>query len=518
MGEALRRAAHSPNIKERRDYSCAVFDAQGRLLAQAAHIPVHLGALPASVAAARAVVGDEWSAGDVIVLNDPFHGGSHLPDVTTVSPVFDAHPRDEVPRPRAFLATRAHHADVGGSAPGSMAMTRDLFAEGLIVPPVFLRRRGILQADIVSLFAANSRTPAERRGDLAAQLGAHHVGEARLRALLAGGFAFEEGCDALLDWSNRLGRARLQALPAGEGFARGTMEDDGLVDGPFEIRAHVHIDAAGGLRADFRASDDQVGGGINAPRAVTVAAVRYALACLLPDVPLNDGSLSLARVQVRQGSLLDPYPGAAVAAGNVETSQRVVDVLFAAIDQAIPGIMPASSQGSMNNVLAGGSADVPGTTGAGTGSRADWAYYETMGGGGGGGPMGPGSSGRQCHMTNTFNTPVEALELSVPLRVASYRLRAHSGGAGRHRGGEGVERALQFLAPARVTLVTERRRHGPPGLAGGSAGEPGQNVLVRAAESQPIVLPAKTSLDVEAGDTLIVRSPGGGGWGCPDNG
>ena len=521
MGAALRRAAHSPNIKERQDYSCALFDEGGRLLAQAAHIPVHLGAMPASLAATRRACDDRWTSGDVWILNDPYHGGSHLPDLTTLSPVFG----EASERPVAFLATRAHHADVGGAAPGSMGAARELFGEGLVLPPVRLQREGQPAADLMRLIAANSRTPEQRHGDLAAQLGAHHVGERWLRPMLGDLGGFAERADGLLRWGEALARAQLEAMPRGEARFEDLVEDDGQGGGPTAIRLRLRLDGSRGMLADFAGTGSQARGGVNAPRAVTEAALRYVFACLMPDVPRNEGGFAPLRLEVPRGSLLDPLPPAAVAAGNVETSQRVVDVLLGALAQLIPDRIPAASQGTMNNVLAGG---------RGVSGRS-WAYYETMGGGGGGGPEGPGASGRQTHMTNTRNTPVEALEMAIPLRVERYALRRDSGGAGRHAGGMGIERALRFLGPARVTLVAERRARAPFGLAGGAAGSRGRHRLFKAVsddsgeakdqgkdtgttnDPRGVELAAKTSLDVDAGDLLVVESPGGGGWGAAED-
>ena len=500
MGAALRRAAHSPNIKERRDYSCAVFDADGRLLAQAAHIPVHLGAMPASVDAARGVFEGRWQAGDVVVLNDPQQGGSHLPDLTTVSPVFV----ENDDRPHAFLATRAHHADIGGATPGSMGAAREIFGEGLILPPVRLQHAGQPVADLLRLIAANSRTPKQREGDLAAQLGAHHVGQRWLRPLLASPGHFLSQATALLSWSEELARTGLAGLPLGEASFEDCVEDDGLGGGPYVIRVRLRLAGREGIHADFTGTAAQAPGGINAPRAVSLAALRYVSACMLPNVPHNDGGFAPLSLEIPRGSLLDPLPPAAVAAGNVETSQRIVDVLLGALAQLLPEQVPAASHGTMNNVLGGG-IDLDGKP---------WAYYETTGGGAGASAAAHGASGRQTHMTNTRNTPVEAIEIDLPLRIERYALREGSGGHGLRRGGQGVERTLRFLAPATITLVAERRACAPYGLQGGQAGQPGEHLLHPADGSEAIRLPAKTSIDVESGDLLVLRTPGGGGWGA----
>jgi len=524
MGATLRRAACSPNIKERLDFSCAVFDGAGRLLAQAAHIPVHLGALPAAVAAARAAVGD-WRPGDVALLNDPYLGGSHLPDITTVSPVFAA----DGGAPALFVATRAHHADVGGAAPGSMAPATDLFGEGLVLPPVRLVRAGVLDRDLLAVICANSRTPDERRGDLEAQLAAHHTGAERLLELLAPDpAAFLALGDDLIQYTERLARAALAALPAGTYSFEDALDDDGQGSGPLPIAVTLTV-GGGEIEADFHGTAPQAAGGVNAPLAVTQAAVYYVVACLLGDVPLNAGTFAPVAVVAPEGTLVNPRPPAAVAAGNVETSQRIVDVVLGALAAALPDRVPAASQGTMNNLTVGGFDPRLGRP---------FTYYETIGGGAGAGAAGPGASGLQVHMTNTRNTPVEALETAYPLRVEAYALRRGSGGAGRHPGGDGIERRLRFLAPARVSLLTERRAARPWGLAGGGAGAAGENRLVRGnagdgsevggapgdsldvggaprgdSPDVEVALPAKGTVDVAAGDVLVVRTPGGGGWG-----
>jgi N-methylhydantoinase B len=505
MGATLQRCAFSANIKERMDYSCAVFDRRGRLLAQAAHIPVHLGAMPASVAAARAEH-KHWQPGDVVLLNDPRRGGSHLPDITTISPVF----LDSRTEPTFFVATRAHHADVGGGAPGSLALARDIYGEGLVLPPLPLVLAGQLQAPILSLICANSRTPDERRGDLEAQIAAHRHGEARLTRMAAGlcGELDRLG-GALFDYSARLAASRLRGLSTGSGFGWDEMDGDGLSDRRYPIQAQVKIED-GRLYVDFCGSAAAADSGINAPRAVTEAAVYYLLACLIGDCPVNAGSMSVAEIRIPNGGLLDPPAGAAVAAGNVETSQRIVDVLLKALAQIAPEIIPADSQGSMNNLTIGGWVEDPID-----GTRQGFSYYETLPGGAGGGPGQAGASAIQVHMTNTSNTPVEALESALPIRVEAMRIRRGSGGAGRFPGGDGIERRMRMLVPVRLSLMTERRRLAPFGLAGGMPGARGENRIVRA-EGTESVLAAKGSFDFEAGDELVIRTPGGGGWGVAD--
>jgi N-methylhydantoinase B len=498
MGATLQRAAYSANIKERLDFSCAVFDADGQLLAQAAHIPVHLGAMPASVSAARGRWPD-WSPGDVVLLNDPYAGGSHLPDLTTVSPVF-AGGRE----PAAFVATRAHHADVGGAAPGSMPLVRELVAEGLVIPPVRLLVAGRLDEGLLDLIAANSRLPEERRGDLAAQIAAQQLGAQRLGQLAAVS-DFAARCRLLLDYSADRARRRLasQLVPGRYAFSD-AMESDGFTEQAVPIQVAVDVAADGALAVDFSGTAPQTSGGINAPLAVTQAAVYYLVACLLGDVPLNAGAFRSIGIHVPAGSLLNPRPGAAVAAGNVETSQRLVDVLMGALGQAVAGGLPAASQGTMNNVLIGGWDSL---------RQRPFTYYETLGGGAGGGPDGPGASGWQVHMTNTRNTPVEALEVAYPLRVEAYHLRDGSGGAGRQPGGDGLVRRIRLLVPAQVTVLSERRAWGPWGVAGGGAGAPGANQL--SIDEHVTRLAAKVSFDAPGEAVLDIATPGGGGWGSP---
>jgi len=501
MGGALVRAASGPNIKERRDLSCAVFDERGRLLAQAAHIPVHLGALPAAVDAARRHVA-RWRPGDVVLLNDPYLGGSHLPDLTTVSPAMS--------RGGAvvgFVATRAHHADVGGGAPGSLMASRDLFGEGLVLPPVHLVRGRRRRDDVWSIVCANSRTPDERLADLEAQIAAQRLGAAALADLVAATPAFGATADALLAWSSRLLRSRLATLGDGSWSFEDVLDGDGAEGAPLAIRVTVHL-RRGRLRADFRGTAPQVEGGLNAPVAVAVSAARYVAACLAEGVPLNDGAFADVIVQAPRGCLLNPVRPAAVAAGNVETSQRIVDVLLGALAQAAPNRIPAASQGTMNNLLVGSR-----PARAADSAHAAFAYYETMGGGGGASALGPGASGLQVHMTNTRNTPVEALELAYPLRVERYAIRRDSGGEGRHSGGDGAVRRLRVLAPARVTVVSERRARGPWGLRGGADGRPGHNRVLRS-DGRIEELAATVTIDLEAGDAIEIASPGGGGWGA----
>lgn len=526
MGVTLGRTAYSPNIKERRDYSCALFLGDGRLLAQAAHIPVHLGAMPASVRAAIETAGP-FVSGDVVVLNDPYLGGTHLPDITLVSPVFVSEkPQGATLRltaaetPDFFVASRAHHADVGGSAPGSLPLARELFAEGLIIPPVKLIAAGRRNEAVEQLILRNVRTPHERRGDLAAQLAAHEVGARRLAEIVArhGRGTVQAHAEALLAYAERLARAAIAALPDGayhfEDALETTAAEPGAPRSPVPVPAlAVTVTVRGDtLRADFTGTSAALDGPLNAVPAIVESALGYVLRCIAGEaLPLNAGAFAPLSLHVPPGSLLDPGPPHAVGGGNVETSQRVVDVLLGALALALPGRIPAASQGTMNNIMFGGRDPRTG---------AAFAYYETLGGGLGAGPGGPGGSGMHAHMSNTLNTPVEVLEHAYPVRVRRYGLRRDSGGAGRHRGGDGLVREIEFLAPAQLTLLTTRRTTRPYGLRGGGPGQAGHNLLVRHADLQETAtaaevheLPAQAAVTVEAGDVLRIETPGGGGWG-----
>jgi N-methylhydantoinase B len=502
MGAALRRSAYSPNVKERRDYSCAVFDGAGRVVAMGDHMPVHLGAMPMSVTAALAACGP-LAAGDVVMLNDPFEGGTHLPDITLVSAV-----RTDASQPLGYLASRAHHADVGGMAAGSMPLAREIYQEGLRLPPVLILRQGERVRDVWRIVCANVRTPEEREGDLAAQLAALVTGERRLREMVLrrGEAEVRAAMAELIAYADRLVRRGIALIPPGVYAAEDELDDDGFGSGPLPIRVRLEVHADRVI-ADFTGTAPQTTGGVNAVAAITTSASRYVLRCIveaLLDQPLPAGGGEMAALQLvlPDGSLVAARPPASVAAGNVETSQRITDTLLLAFSQALPQLIPAQSQGTMNNLTAGG---------IDPRSGRPFAYYETMAGGMGASPRGAGLSGVHVHMSNSLNTPIEALEHAYPVRVRRYALRRGSGGAGRHRGGDGVRRDLQLLVDADVSLLTERRRRGPRGLAGGEDGAPGQNILIRAGVESP--LPIKATFRVQAGDTVSLRSPGGGGWG-----
>jgi N-methylhydantoinase B len=506
MGVALGRTAHSPNIKERRDYSCAVFDSRGRLVAQAAHIPVHLGAMPEAVRAALPLA--PFAPGDIVILNDPYLGGTHLPDVTMVSPVFATSKRGtRRGRLVGFVASRAHHADVGGMAPGSMPLASDLYQEGVIIPPLRLFARGRLNQELLALLLRNVRTPEERRGDLEAQVAAHRVGERRLGEIVER-YGVEETrrqMVALMDYAERMTRAALRQVPEGEYEFEDFLDDDGLSDEPLPIHLLLRV-GDGSLHCDFSGTAAERESSINAVAAVTRSAVYYVVRCLLDEhVPSNEGCFRPVTFHLPEGSIVNARPPRAVSAGNVETSQRIVDVVLGALASALPERVPAASAGTMNNVSIGGQDPFRG--------RA-FAYYETVGGGAGAGPQGDGLSGIHTHMTNTQNTPVEALEMTYPFRIRRYELRRGSSGAGAHSGGDGLVREWEFLTPATVTVIAERRRRAPWGLAGGAAGLSGRTTY-RPAGGELVELPSKVHLRVEKGDVVVLESPGGGGWGAP---
>jgi N-methylhydantoinase B len=503
MGAALRRTALSPNIKERRDYSCAVFDGQARVIAMGDHMPVHLGSMPMSVEAALAAT--QFAPGDIVVLNDPYAGGTHLPDITMVLPVF----LSDANKPSFYVSTRAHHADVGGSFPGSMGPARSIFQEGIRIPPVRIVRGGAVDREMLDLILLNVRTPQEREGDLAAQIGACRVGERRIVELVEkyGEARLRVLTDELLHYSERLVRAELRRMPAGTFTAEDWLDDDGVDDKPIRIAVSMRLDPeAASIHVDFTGSSPQVTGSVNAVRAITLSACFYVLRCLLQqDAPATAGILRPLTLVTPPGSIVDARPPAPVAGGNVETSQRIVDVLMRALAAAVPDRVPAASAGTMSNLTIGG---IDPRTGQ------PFTYYETAAGGMGARPGFDGISGVQTHMTNSLNTPIEALEYAYPFRVRLYAYRDGSGGAGRFRGGDGLIREIELLAPAQVTLLAERRKFRPWGLAGGEAGAAGRAVLTTKLTGKETELPGKCSVHLEAGDILRIETPGGGGWGA----
>ena len=529
MGAALRRTAFSPNIKERRDYSCAVFDAGGQVIAMGDHMPVHLGSMPMSVAAAIRqceINRTPLEPGDVVMLNDPFRGGTHLPDITLVMPVYipparrprgDSRPRlSSGARPRRhtpdfYVASRAHHADVGGTYPGSMGPCREIYQEGFRIPPVKITRGGRIVPDVLALLLTNVRTPEEREGDLGAQIAACQTGAHRLHEICAryGLARAQKAASGLLDYSEQLMRAFLGTVPPGEYHAEDFLDEDGVEPRPVRIAVTIMISHKTARKfpavtIDFSGSDPQVAGAINAVEAITYSACFYVFRCLLrEEVPATAGLMRPIRVIAPPGTVVNAQPPAAVAGGNVETSQRIVDVLLRALATAIPDRIPAAASGTMNNLTIGG---VDSRTGQ------PFAYYETVAGGMGARPTKDGVSGVHTHMTNSLNTPAEALENAYPVRLRRYSLRADSGGAGRHAGGDGIVREIEVLTDAQVTLLADRRARGPYGLAGGSDGAAGHTVVIHHDGSEEEI-GGKTSVRLRAGERVRVETPGGGGWG-----
>ncbi len=499
MGAALRRTAFSPNIKERRDYSSAVFSADGDLIAMGDDMPVHLGSMPMSVSAALSAM--HFKPGDVAMLNDPYRGGTHLPDITMVAPVFL---RGGF-RPAFFVANRAHHADVGGMYPGSMGPCREIVQEGIRIPPVKLMSAGKMDMQVLAILLANVRTPREREGDLTAQLGACRIGIARMRELVLrfGLPRLLSGVRLMIEGSERLMRGVLASLPMGKWQAEDFLDDDGVRPGPIGIRVTLRNDPLRRAVVDFTGTDAQVAGGLNAVYAITWSAVFYVFRCLLPrDVIATAGLMRPVQVIAPEGSIVNAVAPAAVAGGNVETSQRIVDTLLKALSQALPGKIPAASAGTMNNLTIGG---------IDPRSGLPYTYYETIAGGLGGSPERFGASGHHAHMTNSLNTPVEALEYAYPFRMVRYALRRGSGGVGRNRGGDGIVREIELLADAQVTLLADRRQTQPWGLEGGKDGAAGKSIVIRNGVEQ--TLPGKCSRELPIGSRLRIESPGGGGWG-----
>jgi N-methylhydantoinase B len=516
MGAALRRTAFSPNIKERRDYSCAVFDAAGEVVAMGDHMPVHLGSMPMSV---RAAIDDlQLGPGDVAILNDPFRGGTHLPDITLVAPVFvSTKKRAKRASPDFYVASRAHHADVGGTYPGSMGLCTEIYQEGFRIPPVKLIVNGETRRDVLALLLSNVRTPQEREGDLGAQIAACHTGATRLQQVSAR-YGLPRVVRAMRDlqaYSEAMMRAFLAQIPPGEYAAEDFLDDDGVSDDPVRIAVKITLRrpsknaSAPQVIVDFTGSSAQVRGSINAVEAITYSACFYVFRCLLAeDVPATAGLMRPVCVIAPLGSVVNARPPAAVAGGNVETSQRTVDVLLRALAQAIPDRIPAAASGTMNNLTIGGMDDRdPGDTHV-------FAYYETIAGGMGARPTNDGVSAVHTHMTNSLNTPAEALEHAYPIRVTEYSIRKSRGGAGKHRGGDGIVREVELLSDAQVTLLADRRRRGPYGLNGGKEGARGKTEVVHQDGTRE-ELRGKCSVQLKKGDRVRIQTSGGGGWGEP---
>jgi len=502
MGVTLCRTGFSPNIKERLDYSCAIYDAQGETIAQGDHLPVHLGAMPMSVRAA--IDSTIMEPGDIVIVNDPFRGGTHLPDITLVSPVFLT-PKGS---PAFYVANRAHHSDVGGMSPGSMPLAREVFQEGLILPPVKLVKRGTIDADLMAVILANVRTPEEREGDLTAQVAANRVGETRLREIVRryGRARVARYAAAVQDYAERVMRRTIVAIPDGAYEFEDALDNDGFSSEPIRIQVAIRI-AGDKAEVDFTGTDAQTTGGVNANLAITMSATLYSFRCVVEeDILYNAGIGRAIRVIAPLGSVVNAQHPSAVAGGNVETSQRITDVVLGALSRALPEVIPAASQGTMNNVTLGG---VDPRTGA------RFAYYETIAGGMGGRPGQAGISGVHTHMSNTRNTPVEALEHHLPVRIRRYGLREGSGGAGRWAGGEGIVREYEMLAQTSVTVLSDRRIGQPYGAQGGEPGACGRNTVIRA-NGRVEAIASKGSFELQPGDRLRIESPGGGGFGAVD--
>lgn len=492
MGAVLQRAAFSPNIRDRLDFSCAVFAANGELCAQAAHIPVHLGSM--AYAMQNIVSQLDWHEGDMVIVNDPFLGGTHLPDITLIAPVYlDG-------KLLAFIANRAHHADIGADSPGSMPLSKSLDEEGLIIPPTHLIQQGKMNDIVMSEILAAIRSGSAAQGDFSAQISANHAGVERLQSLMIplGESVFLNALSELNDYGERLARSIINNIPNGEYTFSDVMDDDGL--GNFDLKISATIDIKDhNVHVDFSGTTDQTEGNINCPLSVAAAAVYYVFRCLMPkQTPACAGSFRPITLTAPEGCLLNAKRPAAVAAGNVETSTRIVDVVLGALAQALPDKIPAASHGSMNNLAMGYS---------GGSIEDNWDYYETMGGGMGASSGFDGLDAVQTHMTNTRNTPIEVMETSYPVRIKQYAIRKDSGGVGLHKGGDGLVREFEFLKSANVTLLTERRLYPPWGLNNGIAGGCGQNLL----NGKPLT--PKVCFDVNEGDCLTIKTPGGGGWG-----
>ncbi len=527
MGAALRRTAFSPNIKERRDYSCAVFDSDGEVIAMGDHMPVHLGSMPMSVRAA--IDAGPMGPGDVVMLNDPFRGGTHLPDITLVAPVYVEKRRDALKRsdsggvrgrerprhtvPDFYVASRAHHADVGGAYPGSMGLCREIYQEGVRIPPVKLMQAGEMNRDVLAMLLNNVRTPEEREGDIGAQLAACHTGADRLLEVCSryGRERAQRAAGQLVQYSEELMRSFLRSIPAGKYQAEDFLDGDGIVERPIKIAVTVTVRSETGkprphpATVDFAGSDPQVEGSVNAVAAITYSACLYVFRCLLADdVPATAGLMRPIEVIAPEGTIVNARPPAAVAGGNVETSQRIVDTLLRALAQAIPDRIPAAASGTMNNLTIGG---------IDPRSGSPFTYYETIAGGMGARPGKAGVSGAHTHMTNSLNTPAEALEYAYPLRVRQYSLRTGSGGAGKFHGGDGIVREIEVLTDCEVTLLADRRTRGPWGLGGGEDGAPGRTFITRRGGVTE-EMPGKFSTRLSKGERVTIESPGGGGWGA----
>ncbi|BAI80247.1 N-methylhydantoinase B [Deferribacter desulfuricans SSM1] len=497
MGVTLNRTAFSPNIKERRDFSCALFDENGDMIAQAAHIPVHLGSMPMSVKSAIENV--NLKDGDMVILNDPYKGGTHLPDVTIVAPVFLGEDK-----PQFFVANRAHHADIGGMTAGSMPLSTSIFQEGLIIPPLKIVEKGEVVEPLMKFLLNNVRTPYEREGDFTAQIMANITGIKRIEELVNsyGLQMVKEYAKGMMDYSEKILKNRIKIIPDGVYKFEDFMDDDGIEKEKIKIAVKLIVDNDK-VVVDFTESDDQVKGSINAVYSITLSAVLYVFRSLIKDdIPTNAGLLRPIKLKTRKGSIVDAKFPASVAGGNVETSQRIVDVLLGALSRALPNEIPAASQGTMNNITIGGIDEKSGQP---------FTYYETIGGGMGASSFANGESAVHSHMTNTLNTPIEALEFTYPMMVEEYSIRKNSGGQGKYRGGDGIIRQIRLLNDAEVTMLTERRIFSPYGLNGGEPGKCGANIVISNGEKREI--PGKFNINLKKGDIIRIETPGGGGFG-----
>lgn len=496
MGAVLERTSLSPNIKERRDFSCALFNRKGETFAQGSHIPVHLGAMPLSVQSSLESI--DFDEGDMVILNDPYKGGTHLPDITCISPVFFGK------QSYFFVANRAHHSDVGGMTPGSMPLASEIYQEGIIIPPLKIMQKNSLNEHILDFILANVRTPKERKGDLLAQIASNHKGIKRLQEVVEkyGLKKIIRYTHLLQDYTENVIRAAVEEIPDGTYSFEDFLDDDGFNQKPIKIGVEITIKGQEAL-IDFAPSDPQVEGGVNANYAVTYSAVLYVFRSLIEeDIPFNTGIMRPLTLHVPPRSVVNAEHPAPTAGGNVETSQRIVDVLLGALSKAMPDHIPAASSGTMNNVTFGG---------FDPNRRQNFAYYETIGGGMGASEDSSGKSGVHTHMTNSLNTPLEALEIYLPLRIKKYGLRQGSGGKGKHRGGDGIIREYEFIVPTQVSILSERRRFAPYGLQGGNDGKKGRNILI--SRKKKTVLKSKVNFKANPGDVLRIETPGGGGYG-----
>lgn len=490
MGEILRLSALSPNIRERMDFSCALFTKKGESFAFGSHIPVHLGAMPLSVNEVLNSI--NLDKGDTIMLNDPYRGGTHLPDITMISPLFING------KPEFYVANRAHHSDVGGIQAGSMPLASEIFQEGLIIPPVKIMKKNKINDEIFNILLANVRTPDERRGDILAQIAANNRGLERLDEFIQkyGLNRIKEYSTELINYTEKLFLNFLNTIPKGEYFGEDILDDDGFGEKNIRIKLKLIVKKSE-IIFDFSGSDPQTKGGVNANRAISYSAVLYTLNTLLTEeIPINSGVMRAVKLIIRKGTIMSAERPAAMAGGNVETSQRITDVIFKTLSQALTDIIPAASQGTMNNISFG---------------FMNSAYYETIGGGAGASPSGNGISAVHSHMTNSLNTPIEVVERDYPVFITQYSIRKNSGGSGRFMGGDGIIRGYRFLKDMNVSLLTERRSHSPWGLSGGKAGKKGENILIRA--EKKLKLGGKLNLEVSKGDILLIKTPGGGGYG-----